>query len=90
MFPVLIKIGPLTIHTYGFLIAAGFLVALALASREAKREDVTNESIIDVGFYALFAGIIGSRLFFILTNWQHYSEHPFAMVKIWEGGLVFY
>ena len=90
MFPVLIKIGPLTIHTYGFLIATGFLIALALASREAKKEDVPNESIIDVGFYALISGIIGSRLFFIFTNWQHYSEHPFDMLKIWEGGLVFY
>ena len=65
MFPVLIKIGPLTIHTYGFLIAIGFLVALMLAAREAKREDIPNESIIDVGFYALLSGIIGARLFFI-------------------------
>jgi phosphatidylglycerol---prolipoprotein diacylglyceryl transferase len=90
MFPVLIRIGPLTIHTYGFLIAIGFLIALALATREAKRQDIPNESVIDVGFYALIAGLIGSRLFFILTNWQYYSEHPFDMVKIWEGGLVFY
>jgi phosphatidylglycerol:prolipoprotein diacylglycerol transferase len=90
MFPVLIKIGPLTIHTYGFLIAIGFLVALTLALREAKKTDLPNESIVDIGFYALLAGIIGSRLFFIVTNWQHYSEHPIDMVKIWEGGLVFY
>jgi phosphatidylglycerol---prolipoprotein diacylglyceryl transferase len=90
MFPVLIKIGPLTIHTYGFLIATGFLIALSLALREAKKTDLSNDSIIDVGFYALFAGIIGSRVFFILTNWQHYFEHPLDMVKIWEGGLVFY
>ncbi|MBS1115324.1 MAG: prolipoprotein diacylglyceryl transferase [Nitrospirae bacterium] len=90
MFPVLIRIGPLTIHTYGLLIATGFLVALFLASREAKRKDIPNEGIVDVGFYALFAGLIGSRLFFIATNWQHYSEHPIDMVKIWEGGLVFY
>jgi phosphatidylglycerol---prolipoprotein diacylglyceryl transferase len=90
MFPVLIELGPLTIHTYGFFIATGFLIALTLASREAKRQDVPNESVIDVGFYALIAGIIGSRLFFIFTNWQHYSEHPLDIVKIWEGGLVFY
>lgn len=90
MFPVLIKIGPLTIHTYGLLIAIGFLVALTLAAREAKRKDLPSESIIDVGFYALLSGIIGARLFFIVTNWQHYSEHPADMVKIWEGGLVFY
>lgn len=90
MFPVLIKIGPLTIHTYGFLIAIGFLVALTLAAREAKRKDIPNESIIDVGFYALLSGIIGARLFFILTNLGNYLEHPLDMVKIWEGGLVFY
>jgi phosphatidylglycerol---prolipoprotein diacylglyceryl transferase len=90
MFPVLIKIGPLTIHTYGFLIAIGFLVALTLAAREAKRKDIPNENIIDVGFYALLSGIIGARLFFILTNLEHYLEHPLDMVKIWEGGLVFY
>ena len=90
MFPVLIKIGPLTIHTYGLLIAIGFLVALALALRETKKTDLPNERIIDIGFYALIAGIIGSRLFFIATNWEHYSEHPIDMIKIWEGGLVFY
>ena len=90
MFPVLIKIGPLTIHTYGFLIAIGFLVALTLAAKEAKRKDIPNESIIDVGFYALLSGIIGARLFFILTNLQNFLEHPLDMLKIWEGGLVFY
>lgn len=90
MFPVLIKIGPLTIHTYGFLIAVGFLVALTLAAREAKRKDISNESIIDVGFYALLSGIIGARLFFILTDLGNFVEHPLDMVKIWEGGLVFY
>jgi len=90
MFPVLIKIGPLTIHTYGFLIAIGFLVALALAAREAKRKDIPNESIIDVGFYALLSGIVGARLFFILTNLENFLEHPLDIVKIWEGGLVFY
>jgi len=90
MFPVLIKIGPVTIHTYGFLIATGFLVALALALRETKKTDLPNERIIAAGFYALIAGIIGARLFFIATNLAHYSEHPIDMIKIWEGGLVFY
>jgi phosphatidylglycerol:prolipoprotein diacylglycerol transferase len=90
MFPVLIKIGPVTIHTYGFLIAIGFLVALTLAAREAKRKDIPNESIIDVGFYALLSGIVGARIFFILTNLESFLEHPLDAVKIWEGGLVFY
>jgi phosphatidylglycerol:prolipoprotein diacylglycerol transferase len=90
MFPVLIRIGPITIHTYGFLIATAFLLGLWLALRQAAREGLSKEKVTDIGFYALFAGIIGSRIFFIATEWEHFSSHPADMLKIWEGGLVFY
>ena len=90
MFPVLIRIGPITIHTYGFLIATAFLLGLWLALRQAAREGLSKEKITDIGFYALFAGIIGSRIFFIATEWEHFSAHPLDMLRIWEGGLVFY
>ena len=90
MFPVLIRIGPITIHTYGFLIAMAFLLGLWLALRQAEKEGLSKEMITDIGFYALFAGIVGSRIFFIGTEWEHFSDHPFDMIKIWEGGLVFY
>ena len=90
MYPVLIRIGPITIHTYGFLIAMAFLLGLWLALRQAAREGLSKEKITDIGFYALFAGIIGSRIFFIATEWEHFSAHPLDMLRIWEGGLVFY
>jgi phosphatidylglycerol:prolipoprotein diacylglycerol transferase len=90
MFPVLIKIGPLTIHTYGFLIAVAFLVALGLAARQARKTGLSGEKITDLGFYTLMAAIIGSRLFFVFTNWSHYAANPLDVLKIWEGGLVFY
>lgn len=90
MYPVLIKIGPLTIHTYGLLIAIGFFVALWIAVSQARKTGVPSEKIIDIGFYGLIFGIIGSRIFFIITNWPYYSEHPADMLKVWEGGLVFY
>jgi len=90
VFPVLIKIGPLTVHTYGFLIATAFLVALAVAAGRAKKIGLPQDKITDLGFYTLVAAIVGSRLFFILTNWGHYAAHPIDMLKIWEGGLVFY
>ncbi|MGC2062251.1 MAG: prolipoprotein diacylglyceryl transferase [Thermodesulfovibrionales bacterium] len=90
VYPILIKIGPLTIHTYGFLIAIGFLVALWLAVREAKKKNVSQDKLIDLAFYCLLSAIIGSRLFFIFTNGGYYRDHPADMLKIWEGGLVFY
>ncbi len=90
MFPVLIKIGPLTIHTYGFLIAIGFLVALGFAVMRAKRAGLSPEKITDIGFYSLLAAIVGSRIFFVGQNWSFFSSRPLDIVKIWEGGLVFY
>jgi len=90
MFPVLFKLGPLTIHTYGLLIAVGFLLAMGLAVLQARKEGVSEDAMLDFGFYTLLAGLLGSRVFFILTNWSYFRAHPVDMVKIWEGGLVFY
>ena len=90
MHPVLVRFGPLTIHTYGVLVAAGFLLGLALAVKQAKKEGIPQERIIDIGFYVLLAAIVGSRLFFVAVNAGHYLKHPLDIFKIWEGGLVFY
>lgn len=90
MHPVLIRIGPLTIHTYGVLVATGFLLGLALAVKQAKKEGIPPERIIDIGFYVILSAIVGSRFFFIAINAGHYIHHPLDIFKIWEGGLVFY
>ncbi|MEK6673130.1 MAG: prolipoprotein diacylglyceryl transferase [Nitrospirota bacterium] len=90
MFPVLIKLGPLTLHTYGLLVAVGFLTGLFFAVRQAKRQGISSERILDLGFYILLAAIIGSRLLFVATTPEHYLSHPLEIFKIWEGGLVFY
>ena len=90
MYPVLIKIGPLTVHTYGFLIAMGFLTALWLAMRQADRVGIPKEPVMDMAFYAIIAGLVGSRLFFVATEWAYFSANPLAIFKIWEGGLVFF
>lgn len=90
MFPILIRIGPLTIHTYGVLVATGFLVAIILTGRQARKQGISSERIIDLGFYILLSAIIGSRLFFVLTQLDHFLRKPLDIFKIWEGGLVFY
>lgn len=91
MHPILFKIGPLTIHTYGVLLASAFFLCLALAVRQGKKEGILPERIVDLGLYLLIAAIAGARLFYILfINPGYYIEHPLNIFKIWEGGLVFY
>jgi phosphatidylglycerol---prolipoprotein diacylglyceryl transferase len=90
MHPVLVRIGPLTIHSYGVFIAAGFLIGLFLAVRQGKKQGIPEEKIMDITFYLLLSAIIGSRLLFVAIGARYYLEHPLDIFKIWEGGLVFY
>lgn len=90
MHPVLFKLGPLTIHTYGVLVASAFLAAIFLASRESSRKGIEAEKIMDLGLYVLAAAIVGSRLFEVAVNYRSYLADPVEIFKIWKGGLVFY
>jgi phosphatidylglycerol:prolipoprotein diacylglycerol transferase len=90
MYPILIKFGDLTLHTYGVLIAIGFLLAVLVARNEAHRTGIDPNLILDLSFYLLLAALVGSRLFYILSNWEEFADHPLDAIKFWRGGLVFY
>jgi len=90
MHPILFKIGPLTIHTYGLMIALAFLLGIWLMSHQAKKEGLNPQVISDLGFYLLAGAIIGSRLLFVIINYERYLSAPLKVFYIWEGGLVFY
>ena len=90
MYPVLFRIGPFTLHTYGVFIAMAFLSAIALALREARKEGEDANKILDLCFYMLVAAIVGSRILYVLINWSTFRHDPFEIVRIWQGGLVFY
>ena len=62
MYPILFKIGPINLYTYGFFLSLGFLVAILVASREAKRTGLSVEHFFDLCFYLILAAIVGSRL----------------------------
>lgn len=90
MYPVLLNLGPLTIHTYGFLIAIGFLVAVSVIKRLAARDHLNVDRTIDLTFWCLFVGFIGARILFIITRWSEFAINPIDMFKVWQGGLVFF
>ena len=90
MYPTLFHIGNFTVHTYGFFVAIGFLLAISLAIREAKRIGEDVEKIIDLSMYIIIAAIIGSRLFYVVINWGEFKDQPLEIIRIWNGGLVFY
>jgi phosphatidylglycerol---prolipoprotein diacylglyceryl transferase len=91
MFPTLLKIGPVPIHSYGFLIATGFLVSIFLMRRDAAKQGINPDIISDCAFWVLFLGILGTRVLHIIMFPDQYSwRDPLGWVAIWRGGLVFH
>jgi phosphatidylglycerol:prolipoprotein diacylglycerol transferase len=89
VFPDLISIGPLTIHTYGFFVALGVASGILLAANMGRAQDMGVQQIMDMGFIMVLWGIVGSRIMYVLMNISFYLNHPLDVLKIWEGGLVF-
>jgi len=87
-------VGPLFIRFYGIILMLGALVGAWLATREAKRRGHEPEIVWDLLTYLLIGGIIGARIWHILTpppssgitaSW--YLTHPLDALAIWKGGL---
>jgi len=90
MYPTLFQIGTFSVFTYGLFVALGFLVGLFLLKREATRLDEDADNILDLAFYAIVAAIVGSRIFYIATDPSTFINDPVEIIRLWNGGLVFY
>jgi phosphatidylglycerol:prolipoprotein diacylglycerol transferase len=92
MYPILFRLGGLEIYGYGFFILLGFATGVFLAIQRARKAKVSIsfERVADLFFYAVLSAILGSRILFVLINFNVYRKNPLQAFKIWEGGLVFY
>jgi len=92
MHPILFQFGSFRIYAYGFFIVVGFVAAVILAALKIRKSNsgISFENIVDLFFYTVLSGFIGSRSLFVLINFDLYRKDPVGIFKIWEGGLVFY
>jgi phosphatidylglycerol:prolipoprotein diacylglycerol transferase len=91
------QVGPLFIRYYGIIIMVGVLAAAWLSEREARRRDLNGELVWDGLVWVLIGGIIGARIWHILTppesmtsvgiTTKFYLTHPLDALAIWHGGL---
>ena len=91
MHPILIHTRWLDIHTYGVLVAAGFLIGLAVAVRRARREGLRPEQISDLGVLLVATGMAGGKLFHVIFFWNDSIAgwHAEGLRSLREG-FVFY
>jgi len=98
MYPVLFKIGPITvfsktfhinIYTYGFFIFLGILAGLIFTLKECKRAGLPKDKIVDLIFWSILAGFLSSRILYIIVNWKYFAAEPFTFI-LSGSGFVFY
>lgn len=88
-----LDLGPVPLHMYGLMIALGVLVAAWVGRRRyvAKGDPADAkeraEAFDSVAFWAVVGGIIGARLYHVVTDYQLFEGHPERIVQIWKGGL---
>ncbi len=83
-----LEIGPLKLNAYGLMIALGVVAAVWLAGRRLEQRGIgKRDDISEMALWAVPAGVIGARLYHVVTDWSRFSDNPGDIVKIWEGGL---
>jgi phosphatidylglycerol:prolipoprotein diacylglycerol transferase len=87
--PKLFEIGPITVYSFGLMMGIAFLVANYLFASEIRRRKLPEELAGTVTLIALVGGVIGSKLFSLLENWDRVVEDPMAEIFS-ASGLTFY
>ncbi|MBS4219403.1 prolipoprotein diacylglyceryl transferase [Bacillus sp. FJAT-49711] len=86
--PIAIKLGPIPVHWYGVIIGIGIAVALFLVIRESEKRGLHKDTFPDLLIWAIPIAIISARIYYVIFEWQHYSQHPEQIIQIWEGGIA--
>lgn len=82
-----IELGPLNLRMYGVMIALGVVAAVWLANKRWVARGGDPEDIGAIAVWAVPAGLIGARLYHVITDWQRFEGRWLDAFKIWEGGL---
>lgn len=93
MRPILFHVGSFAVHTYGVVLMLAAIVSIRRAWRVAQRRQdpaLRPDDVVDLGFWMMFAGIVGARVLFVILEWTSYRGHATDALKLWEGGLSFH
>jgi len=90
MYPRLFEAGPITVYTYGVLLAAAYLLGLQLARVRARARGLDANRVLDLGIYIIIAALIGAKLLLLITDFRTFSSNPRELLTLARSGGVFY
>lgn len=84
------SVGPLTLHSYGVLLALAFVAGLYVAARQSRRAGLDADKVTDLAVYVLIAGLLGAKLALLIVEWNYYSRNLSELFSLLQSGGVFY
>src|SRR5206468_3201751 len=90
MYPRLLELGPITVYTYGILLAAAYLLGLRLAMSRAKARGLDATRVLDLGIYIIISALVGAKLLLLITDFQTFRRDPRELLTLARSGGVFY
>jgi phosphatidylglycerol:prolipoprotein diacylglycerol transferase len=84
------ELGPLTVYTYGVLLAAAYLLGLRFAMMRARARNLDPVRVLDLGIYIIIAALVGAKLLLLITDFQTFRANPAELLSLARSGGVFY
>lgn len=92
MLPKIFQVGDFFLPTYGVMVALGFLAALWLTGRLARKSGINPDKVTNLGVYVALAGLVGAKLLMFVVDFDYYRKNPSEIISIstLQAGGIFY
>jgi len=90
MLPRLFELGPITVYSYGVLLASSYLLALYYSVRRARRFGLDGNRVLDLGIYIIISALIGAKLLLLIVDFDYFRRQPAELWTLVRSGGVFY
>ena len=88
--PVAFKLGNLSVKWYGVIMAVAIILAVSMAIVEGRKRQIESDDFMDLLLWAVPLGYVGARIYYVIFEWNYYSQHLGEIIAIWNGGIAIY
>ena len=93
MFPIIVRVGPVTIYSFGLMMAVAFLASGLIVTKELDRKGLDANLGSPLVFWAAVGGLVGARLWVIVDDFAGFLDAPVSFLLsgagfVWYGGLI--
>jgi phosphatidylglycerol:prolipoprotein diacylglycerol transferase len=88
--PILFELGPITIYSYGVLLAAAYLLGLWMAARRARQAGLDANKVLDLGIWVIIAALVGAKALLFIVDFEQFTSSWQEFTTLLRSGGVFY